>query len=203
MDAAKAAPDWRERKKARTRQSLQQHAMRLFLEKGYQATTVQEIANAAGVSHMTFFRYFPTKEAAALAAEYDPVIAELVANRPAGEPTVDKIQHALIEGLNRMYATDRAALLARMRLVLRTPALRAAAWERQQADQQVLALALAATSGQAADELPTRVVVAASLAAATTAIRTWAEDNGIEDLPDLIKQSFAALRAEFGPSPRS
>ena len=55
--------DWRSRKKAATRQTIQEHALRLFVEKGYDETTVEEIAAAAGVSHMTFFRYFPRLEA--------------------------------------------------------------------------------------------------------------------------------------------
>jgi AcrR family transcriptional regulator len=197
MTTAGTAPDWRERKKTRTRNSLQEHAMRLFLEKGYDATTVEEIAAAAGVSHMTFFRYFPTKEAAALADDYDPVITELIARRPADEPAVEKIQHALTEGLNRMYATDRGALLARLRLVLNTPALLAGSWQRHDADQRLLILALAEHPGHAEDAMHTRVVVAASLAAATTAIRIWAETNGTGDLPQLIKESFGILREQL------
>jgi AcrR family transcriptional regulator len=54
--------DWRARKKAATKLADQEQALRLFIEKGYDATTVDEIAAAAGVSHMTFFRYFPRKE---------------------------------------------------------------------------------------------------------------------------------------------
>ena len=69
--------DWRERKKAATRQSIQEHALRLFKEKGYESTTVEEIAAAAGVSHMTFFRDFPRKEAVVEYDEYDPVLEEL------------------------------------------------------------------------------------------------------------------------------
>ncbi len=62
----------RERKKARTKAALQQHALRLFGERGYQATTVEQIAEAAEVSPTTFFRYFPTKEDVVLYDVLDP-----------------------------------------------------------------------------------------------------------------------------------
>jgi transcriptional regulator GlxA family with amidase domain len=56
-----ARPGLRERKKTKTRAAIREHALRLFREQGYEATTVEQIAEAAEVSHSTFFRYFPTK----------------------------------------------------------------------------------------------------------------------------------------------
>ncbi|HUJ75276.1 MAG TPA: TetR family transcriptional regulator, partial [bacterium] len=64
----------RERKKAKTRAVIQQHALRLMKEQGYQATTVEQIAEAAEVSPSTFFRYFPTKEDVVLYDVLDPVL---------------------------------------------------------------------------------------------------------------------------------
>ena len=61
----------RERKKARTRETLAEVSLELFLERGFEATTADDIAAASGISRRTFFRYFPTKEAAFFAPEED------------------------------------------------------------------------------------------------------------------------------------
>jgi AcrR family transcriptional regulator len=167
--------------------------MRLFLAKGYDATTVQEVAAAAGVSHMTFFRYFPTKEDVVLADDYDPVVVELVRARPAGEPDVERIRHALLAGLATVFAADRDALLARTRLVLGTPALRARLWQDQSQTQELLVGALG-SDGRGRAGLGRRVLVAACLAAVTTALLVWVEGDGQPDLPGLVEQAFVALR---------
>jgi AcrR family transcriptional regulator len=185
----------RERKKARTRRAIQEQALRLFLAKGYAATTVQEIAAAAGVSHMTFFRYFPTKEDVVLADDYDPLIVELVRARPATEPDVEKIRHALLAGLTGVYAADRQALLERTRLVIGTPALRARLWENQMATEALLVRALGSDDRPATD-LRRRVLVAGCLAAVTTALLVWVEGDGEPDLPGLVEQAFSSLRSQ-------
>src|SRR5262249_44921406 len=69
-----ARPSLRERKKAKTRAAIQQHALRLFREQGYAATTVEQIAAAAEISPSTFFRYFPTKEDVVLYDDLDPLL---------------------------------------------------------------------------------------------------------------------------------
>lgn len=186
--------DWRRRKKAETRRGLQTHALRLFTEQGYDATTVEQIAAAAGVSHMTFFRYFPTKEDVVAADDYDPMIEDLIRSRPAGEPPVVRVHAALREGLARIYQADRDTLLTRTRLLARTPALRARMWANQQATQQLLERALA--DGRE-PSLETRVVAAACLATMTTAVLAWAEQDGSAELPDLIDAAFAALRRQM------
>src|SRR6266699_428029 len=77
MREAPAAPrpGLRERKKARTRAAIREHALRLFREQGYSATTVDQIAEAADVSPSMFFRYFPTKEDVVLQDELDILAA--------------------------------------------------------------------------------------------------------------------------------
>ena len=183
------ADDWRERKKARTRQRLQDQALRLFLERGYDVTTVEQIAAAAGVSHMTFFRYFPTKEDVVLSDSYDPLLVAAIQARPRTEDPVTRIRTAVREGLGAVYAVDREALLVRVRLTLRTPALRARLWENQVATRDLLAGAL--VDGE--PDFATRILASACLAALTTALEEWVATGGATELPDLIDDAFRVL----------
>jgi AcrR family transcriptional regulator len=181
-------PDWRQRKKNATRDRIRASALRLFGEQGYDATTVEQIAAGAGVSHMTFFRYFPAKEAVVLSDSYDPLLAEALAGTPASWPVIRRIRTVLAEGLKQVYDTDRDTLLAQNKLIVATPALRDRLWADQIRTQELILKALGA--GQS---FQTRVTVAACLAAASTAIVTWVENDGTPELPDLIEQAFDTL----------
>jgi AcrR family transcriptional regulator len=197
---AAAAPGLRERKKAQTRLAIQKEALRLFLVKGYEATGVGEIAAAAGVSQMTFFRYFPTKEDVVIGDEYDPLLLATIASLPPTETPFARLRQAVAAGLARFYAADRESLFVRTRLILTTPALRARQWEQQTATRQMIARALASRSGQAADDLALNVVVAACLAAITAAAEVWVAGDGREELPELVDRAFASLGREIGAS---
>lgn len=94
--------------------------MRLFRENGFDTTTVAEVAEAADVSAMTVFRHFPTKEHLVMEDDYDPLIAERVRRRPAGEPLLRRIATSILEGLDEL-PPDPHLLLTRTRLILDTP----------------------------------------------------------------------------------
>jgi AcrR family transcriptional regulator len=198
-----AAQGLRERKKAQTRRNIQEHALRLFLEQGYDKTTVGEIAAAAGVSHMTFFRNFPTKEAVVESDDYDPLLARLIEERPPEEDALTALHQALSQGLASIYQADKEELLVRTRLVLTTPALRARQWQNQHATEQLFTDALTARQ-PAADPFRIRVLAAASLAALTTALTMWVDSGGSRHLPTLVDRAFDALRARGtgGPGQR-
>ena len=196
---SEAKPDWRREKRTSTRRRVRAHALRLFCEQGYDATTVEQIAAAAGVSHVTFFRYFPTKEDVVLSDDYDPLITALLAQTPAERPVPQRIRDALLQGLAEIYETERDALLAQNQLIAATPALRSRLWGDQMATQQLLLDALGPSPADQGSRLRARVTVAACLAAATTAVLTWADNNGTPELPQLINQAFDALaRLEQG-----
>jgi AcrR family transcriptional regulator len=186
-------PDWRQRKKNATRERLRASALRLFGEQGYDATTVEQIAAAAGVSHMTFFRYFPAKEDVALSNSYHPLIATFIAQTPVTWPLTRRIRTVLVDGLRQIYGTERDALLAQNRLIVSTPALRERLWAQQVATQQLILEALSASQDDPHPSFPDRVTVAACLAAATTAVLAWVENDGTPELPDLIEQAFDTL----------
>jgi AcrR family transcriptional regulator len=186
-------PDWRQRKKTATRDRIRTCALRLFGEQGYDGTTVEQIAAAAGVSHVTFFRYFPAKEDVALSDSYDPLIASYIAQTPAAWPLLQRIRAALVHGLRQLYDADRDALLAQNRLIVSTPALRERLWASQLATQQAILLAIGADRHDPRASFRAKVTVAACLAAATTAVLTWVENDGTPDLPDLMEQAFDAL----------
>ncbi|MGH3677917.1 MAG: TetR family transcriptional regulator [Mycobacterium sp.] len=184
--------DWRARKKAATKLAIQEQALRLFVEKGYDATTVDEIAAAAGVSHMTFFRYFPRKEAVVEYDEYDPLIEELIAARPADEPPLTALHSAIRVGLENVLETDREALLIRTRLVLRNPVLRARNVMAQDETRDLFARALARRAGLPEPDLAATVQASAALGAIGPAIMAWAESDDA-DLVGVIDEAFAAL----------
>jgi len=186
-------PDWRQRKKTATRDRILASALRLFRAQGYEATTVDQIAAAAGVSHMTFFRYFPSKEDVALSDSYDPLIASHLAQTPAAWPLIQRIRAVLVHGLRQICDTDRDTLLAQNKLIVSTPVLRERLWAHQIATQQLILQALEADQDDQPPSFQDRVTVAACLAAATTAVLAWVENDGTPELPDLIEQAFDAL----------
>jgi AcrR family transcriptional regulator len=171
--------------------------MRLFLERGYDATTVSDVAAAAEVSHMTVFRHFPTKEALVLADDYDPLLVERITARPASEPLLRRLQAGLVQALAEVLAADRELLLARTRFVLATPALRARQWETQYATQQAVVAALCGdTTADPEREFRVWVATGVCLAAAAAAIVRWAQQDGRPDLIELTRHALAIVAEE-------
>jgi AcrR family transcriptional regulator len=201
----------RTQRRAETQRLIQSHAVRLFSERGYDATTVTEVAEAAGVSPMTVYRHFPTKEDLVLVDQHGRLVAERIAASSDAQPLVGRIGGALIDaaatltgggsgGRGRGSLTaDKQFLLARLRLMISTPALRARHLDNNYALQQAIVGALADGDSDGATDPDTafRNQAAASvcLAAMHTALVRWAEEDGRTELPGLIAK---ALTAAFG-----
>ena len=151
----------RERKKARTRASLREHALRLFREQGYQATTVEQIAAAAEVSPSTFFRYFPTKEDLVLQDDMDTRLLEAFAKQPSGLSPVAAVRAAMREAWASFTPAEWAQIRESSQLTTHVPEIRARAMNEFARTINVIAEALAARTGRAASDLPVRVVAGA------------------------------------------
>lgn len=116
----------RERKKLKTRLAIQEHALRLFEQRGYDRTTVEQIAEAAEISPSTFFRYFPSKEDVVLFDALDPWLIESFRRQPPELTPIAALRAALHEVFNSLSDDVVAEQRQRARLVLEVPALQAA-----------------------------------------------------------------------------
>jgi len=187
------SPDRHAERRARTSENIRRHALRLIFAEGYEAATVERIAAAAGVSHMTFFRHFPTKESVVLADDYDPLLAAAILARPPDEPPVVAVGRALVAGIRTFGADELDEVAKRTRLIKETPGLRARIWENEYSTQQLIAGALAQRAGLDGPDLRLTVLAAATQAALLTAVWTWAEDPAARPLADLMEEAFDIL----------
>jgi len=188
----------RERKKERTRRDLVAAALELFEQKGYDATTIDEIAAAADVSPRTFFRYFANKEEVAMGETVDQPLIEAIAARPAGEPLIESLRHLVAEGFALMDEGDTEALLPRLKIIYRTPSLRARRWEYQLGFGRKAGAALAERLGLPPDDLGSRVTATAALIAVEVATDLWQEGDGQGDLGQLLDAAISSLSDAFG-----
>ena len=182
----------RGQRRAETQRLIQAAAVRLFVERGYTATTVNDVAEAAGVSPMTLYRHFPTKEDLVLVDQIGPLVAEQIAATPAGEPLVQRIRSALVDSARTLTDGDDTLLLARLRLMISTPSLRARHLDNQYVLQQAIVQGLGEDAGDHDSAFRAAAAASACLAAMHTALVRWAEEDGRTDLPDLIERALAA-----------
>jgi AcrR family transcriptional regulator len=184
----------RERKKAKTRAAIRQHAMRLFQHQGYEATTVEQIAEAAEVSPSTFFRYFPTKEAVVLTDDYDPLIVAAFKALPAGMSSIAALRAAFRQVLADLTAEQVAQERQRLALIRSAPELRAAMLDQLTLTIRELAELVAERVGRQPEELAVRTLVGAVIGVALAVMFTAAEDP-TADLFALLDQAMAHLEA--------
>lgn len=187
-----ARPGLRERKKARTRATIQASALRLFHEQGYDATTIEQIIEAADVSETTFFRYFPAKEDLVLQDEYDPRLIEAFHAQPAHLPPVAALRAAFAATFADMTDEQRAEQKDRVTLTFSVPKLRAAMLDQISQAIQLIARAMAERAGRRPDDFAVRTVAGAIVGAAVAVSAAVTEDPAA-DLPALIDQAIARL----------
>lgn len=177
-------------KSQRTKNRLQKEALRLFTERGFDEVSVEEVARAAGVSHMTFFRHFPTKESVVLDDPYDPLLGAAVAAQSTDLPALERVRLAVLQAWEAIDEPDDEMTRARIELAAAHPSLRAKVWENNQRTEEVIVEALIRSG---VDRLESKVAAGAILGALTAALFDWAEDTGGETLGDRVRSALRLL----------
>ncbi len=154
-------PGLRERKKARTRASIREHALRLFREQGYAATRVEQIAEAAEVSPATFYRYFPTKEDVVLQDDMDVLTLEALEAQPAGLSPLAAVRGAVVSALAGFTQEERERFKQTTELTMAVPEIRARALDEFARTIDVIAAVLARRAGRKADDAAVRALAGA------------------------------------------
>ena len=182
----------RERKKLKLRRSVQREALRLFADRGYEDTTVEQIADAADISTTTFYRYFPTKEDVVLDDDYDPIVEQVIGSGDDPEPLLTTVRRA-IAAVAAAVEADRDAALARLKLLASVPALKARQGAEGRKTLDFFIRLFSARSGRPVGDYRLRVTTAAFVAAQLEAARCWADADGAESLGQLMDDAVTLV----------
>ena len=186
----------RDRKRVKTHARIQAEAVRLFLEHGFDATTLDDIAIAADVSRRTLFHYFVSKEEIVFStrSDFPDLIAEAVRRRPVDEPLLDMVENVLRD-LATHYQSTQARGLAR--LIHDTPTLRAGEQAKYEKVEHMLVRALADRKGLPDSDLACRVTAAVAIGMLKLSIEAWlSEKDAGSDRFGMA--AFATLRSVLG-----
>ena len=197
-DPEARSPDLRALTRVLMRAQIAETAWSLVVARGFDDVTINEVAEATGISRSSFFRYFSSKEEAvsvaleAIGAE----IATALEERPQKEGTWEALRRAL-DAATSNYAGNPARALAQFKLIRETPSLRAHQLERQADWRRLIGPALAIRTGLDPDDVRVEAVVGAAIVALDTATEGWARSGGELDLTALIDEAFGAI-ADLG-----
>ncbi|KZE76120.1 TetR family transcriptional regulator [Paenibacillus elgii] len=184
----------RERKKAKTMAAVQMHALRLFRELGYNATTVEQIAEAAEISPSTFFRYFPTKEDVLLKDNYDPVLVDAFEAQPSDLNPLQAMRGAMVSAIANMSADELATMRERNQLIMTVPELRAAALNNLTQTMQLIAELAAKRTGREPDDAAVRTFAGAVIGVNISVMLHYAKHPDA-DFAELLDEALSKLEA--------
>lgn len=176
-----------------TQDRIRRVALQLFTEQGYDATPVAAVAAAAGVSHMTFFRHFPTKESVVVADVFDPAIAAAVAAQPRSSTPLARAVRGLAAAMDSPEALAEFASVEfrqRVALAASTTSLRAALWASGRETEDAVAHELIDGAASVEDA---RAAAGALLGAATAVLLSWASGPSDADPSALLKTGLLGL----------
>ncbi len=186
----------RARKQRETRQRIAEAGFNLFLANGFEATTLDAVAAAAGISRRTFFHYFDSKEALLFAweREIEDGMRAAVAARPEDEAALDAVP-AVITTLIDCFETDRAVAIDR--LMRSTAALRTRKQANYERHERDLFAALATRWPKPERQTSLRLAAMVGIGALRIAADAWSHESGARPLGTYFADAFGRLRDEF------
>ncbi len=195
--AAEAKPSRRQEHKMRTKRALQRAALDLFAKNGYDTTTTDEIADRAGVSARTFFRYFPTKDSVLFVGEYGwfQSLTEDFLAQPDSLSDVGALLETLLAKPPR-----RRSLQLYEKAVASSPALRGVVHDHQQEDIETLAEAIAVRGRRRQADERCRLLATVVLVTYRRALTRWIAGPTSVDARELIAKEFGLLPELFTSS---
>jgi AcrR family transcriptional regulator len=187
----------RERKKLRTRRALADAALRMFSEKGFDATTLEQLADEAEVAKSTFFRFFPAKEAAAIEAEAEVWSAYLaaLADRELSGPVLGELHQTLAAAVAGLEPGWDERFLATRRLVAAEPALLAYVEHHRAGIKNQVTSCLAGKLRLDPDDLRLHVLAELATTAWSISGRHWVRHDGQGGRKALIERLDGAVKA--------
>jgi AcrR family transcriptional regulator len=177
-------------KRERTFAALIEHGLDLFERQGYDETTVAQIARAAGVTEMTFFRYFRAKEHLLLDDPYDPVLTAAIADQPHDLPPFVRAARGLRAAWRALPEPETPIIRRRVRIVAGTPSLRGAMWRSTGNTERAIVERLVADGAAPEDA---RIAAASVLAALVAGLYSWADDDGTSTLGAAIERALNVI----------
>lgn len=184
-------PSLRQRNRLAAMRLVQTTAVEMFEAGGFDATTIETIADASGMSPSTIYRHFGTKEALVLWDERDPVVDTELSQRLGRQPTIQAFKDSVTVALAER--DDLAMFLRRLHLIYTEPTIWGAAAQQDRHNRAGLAAAFAAARGCERASLTDEVAAATCLAALDIALDQWQETNGEADLAELIEQAITTV----------
>lgn len=188
-------PGLRERKKQRTRRAIEAAALGLFEERGFEGTTIDDIAATAEIAPRTFFHYFPSKEDVVLsdyATRLDRIVAALEGT-PVGKSAWEGLRAAFLS-VAADYEDERDQLLRRFRVISENPSVAARSLQLQAAWEDAVAEAVAGwLDADGRQTIEPRLLAGAALAAMRASLSRWLTEGGRSRLPDHVDSCFTLL----------
>ncbi len=191
-----SADGWRERKRQQTQQRIAETGMRMFVEKGFEATTLDAIAEAAGIARRTFFHYFDSKEALLFAYEdrAKEGVRRALAGMPNDMPPFEAMRAALMAMVSE-FGSDEARTLNQ--LLRSTESLRARKQSNYERQERFLLTSLSEKWPELGQSLRLSLIAMIGMGIMRIAADAWSADDGERPLQNYLEDGFASLRDDL------